>query len=153
MTLFDRDDLLQGTPEGAYRVTRSIIALIMRVGEGVLATERAAGKFLYGKAHADSSTHPNSPRGHDRRPCHRLYPTSRYCSIPYRGGETLEPADPSLPTVPPSSSAEDSPTATITGGEWTSGREARDSSASGSSGKTPKVSAIPSPEKPLPLTP
>ena len=63
MTLSDRDDLLQGTPEGAYRVTRSIIALIMRVGEGVLATERAAGKFLYGKAHADSSTHPNSPYG------------------------------------------------------------------------------------------
>ena len=58
---FDRDDLLQGTLGGAYRVARSIIALIMRVGEGVLAAERAAGKFLYSKAHADSSTHPNSP--------------------------------------------------------------------------------------------
>ena len=132
--------------------TRSIIALIMRVGEGVLATEHAAGKFLSGKAHADSPTHPNSPHGYDRRPCHRLYPTSRYCSIPYRGGETLEPADPSLPTVPSCSSAEDSPTATTTGGEWTSAREVRDLSASGSSGKTAKVSAVPSLEKP-PLLP
>ena len=58
--LFDRDDLLQGTPAGAYRVARSIIALIMRVGEGASAAERAAGKVLHGKAHADSSTHPNS---------------------------------------------------------------------------------------------
>ena len=49
--LFDRDDLLQGTPEGAYRVARSIIALIMRVGEGASAAERAAGKVLHGKAH------------------------------------------------------------------------------------------------------
>ena len=31
--LFDRDDFLRGTPEGAYRVVRPIIALIMRVGE------------------------------------------------------------------------------------------------------------------------
>ena len=61
MTLFDRDDLLQGTPEGAYRVTRSIIALIMHLGEGASAAERAAGKFLRGEAHADSSAHPNSP--------------------------------------------------------------------------------------------
>ena len=54
MTLFDRDDLLQGTPEGAYRVTRSIIALIMRVG-GALAAERAADKVLHGKAHTVDS--------------------------------------------------------------------------------------------------
>ena len=59
--LFDQDDLLQGAPEGAYRVTRSIIALIMRVGEEVSVAGRAAGKFLHGKAHADSSTCPNSP--------------------------------------------------------------------------------------------
>ena len=61
--LFDQDDLLQGAPEGAYRVTRSIIALIVRVGEGALATERAVGKVLHGKAHTVGSTHPNSPYG------------------------------------------------------------------------------------------
>ena len=44
--LFDQDDLLQGAPEGAYRVMRSIIALIMRAGEGVLAAKRAVGKVL-----------------------------------------------------------------------------------------------------------
>ena len=55
--LFDQDDLLQGAPEGAYRVTRSIIALIVRVGEGALATERAVGKVLHGKAHTVGSTH------------------------------------------------------------------------------------------------
>ena len=38
------------------------------------------------------------------------------------------------------------------GGEWTSAREVRDLSASGSSGKTAKVSAVPSLEKP-PLLP
>ena len=46
--LFDQDDLLQGAPEGANRVTRSIIALILRVGEGALAAEHAAGKVLLG---------------------------------------------------------------------------------------------------------
>ena len=55
--LFDRDDLLRGATEGAYRVTRSIIALIMRAGEGALAAERAAGKVLHGKAHTVGSTH------------------------------------------------------------------------------------------------
>ena len=53
--LFDRDDLLQGVPEGAYRVICSIIALIMRVGEGALAAERAADKVLHGKAHTVDS--------------------------------------------------------------------------------------------------
>ena len=56
--LFDRDDLLQGALEGAYRVTCSIVALIMRVGEGALAAERAAGKVLHGKAHTVGSTRP-----------------------------------------------------------------------------------------------
>ena len=59
--LFDRDDLVRGATEGACRVTHSIIALIMRTGEGASAAERAAGKFLHGKARADGSTHPNSP--------------------------------------------------------------------------------------------
>ena len=53
--LFDRDDLLQGVPEGTYRVICSIIALIMRVGEGALAAERAADKVLHGKAHTVDS--------------------------------------------------------------------------------------------------
>ena len=55
--LFNLDDLLQGAPEGAYRMTRSIIAPIIRVGEGASATERAAGKVLHGKAHTVGSTH------------------------------------------------------------------------------------------------
>ena len=61
--LFDQDDLLQGAPEGAYRVTHSIIALIMHVEERALATERAVGKVLHGKAHTVGLTHPNSPYG------------------------------------------------------------------------------------------
>ena len=62
--LFDRDGLLHGTLRwGAYRVTRSIIASIMRVGEGASATELATGMVLHDKAHADSSTHLNSPYG------------------------------------------------------------------------------------------
>ena len=61
--LFDREDLPHGAPEGAYRATRSIIALNMRAGEGALAAERAAGKVLHGKAHTAGSTHPNSPYG------------------------------------------------------------------------------------------
>ena len=47
---FDRYDLLQGTPEGVYRMARSTIALVMRVGEGFWAAERAADKVLHGKA-------------------------------------------------------------------------------------------------------
>ena len=58
--LFDHDDLLQGTPEGAYRVAYPITAPTMRVGEGALTAERAVGKVLHSKAHADCSTHPNS---------------------------------------------------------------------------------------------
>ena len=61
--LFDRDDLPQGALRGAYRVARSIIALIMRMGEGASDTERIAGMVLHDKAHVDSSTHPNSPYG------------------------------------------------------------------------------------------
>ena len=56
--LFDRDDLLRGAAEGAYRVTRPIIALIMRTGEGALDAERAAGKVLHGKARTVGSDSP-----------------------------------------------------------------------------------------------
>ena len=59
--LLDREDLPHGAPEGAFRATRSIIALNMRAGEGALAAERAAGKVLHGKAHTAGSTHPNTP--------------------------------------------------------------------------------------------
>ena len=65
---------------------------------------------------------------------------------------TPKVAGPYLPTVRSNSLAEDIPTTTTTGGEWTSAREVRDLSASGSSGKTAKVSAVPSLEKP-PLLP
>ena len=61
--LFDRDDLLQGVPEGAYRVICSIIALIMRVGGELLVAGRAVSRISHRKAHADSSTHPNSSYG------------------------------------------------------------------------------------------
>ena len=60
---FDRHDLLQGTPEGAYRMARSTILLVMRVGEGVSSAERAADKVLHGQAHADISTQLDSPYG------------------------------------------------------------------------------------------
>ena len=56
--LFDRDDLLQGAPEGVYRVTCSIIALNMRAGEGALTAERAAGRVLHDKAHTAGSARP-----------------------------------------------------------------------------------------------
>ena len=82
--LFDRDDLLQGTPEGAYRVAHSIIALIMRVGEGAFATERAAGKFLHGKAQQTVQLTQIVCMGHDQRPHHYLHPTSRHCSTSCR---------------------------------------------------------------------
>ena len=58
---FGRDDLLQGTPEGAYHMAGSIIALVMREGGGTLTAERAVGKVLHGKTHSASSTHPNTP--------------------------------------------------------------------------------------------
>ena len=56
--LFDQDDLPQDTLGSAYRVARSIFALIMRMGEGASTTERAAGMVLHDKAHVDSSTQP-----------------------------------------------------------------------------------------------
>ena len=63
LTADDRDDLLQDTPEGAYRVACSIIALIMRVGGELLVAGRAVSRISHRKAHADSSTHPNSSYG------------------------------------------------------------------------------------------
>ena len=45
--LFGRDVLL--SPEGAYRVAGSIIALTMHGGEGTLTAERAVGKALHAK--------------------------------------------------------------------------------------------------------
>ena len=39
--LFGRDDLLQGTPEGAHRVAGLNVTLIMREEEGTLIAERA----------------------------------------------------------------------------------------------------------------
>ena len=69
--LFDQAVLLQGTPEGAYRVNRPIIALIMRVGEGTLTAERAAGKALHGKAQQTVRLTQIARIGHDQRSRHR----------------------------------------------------------------------------------
>ena len=102
----------------------STIALVMRVGEGVSATERAADKVLHGKAHADISTQPNSPYGTRSKAVssstpnlstlqHSVSPTpkvaKRWC-----------PPSPILPTI-----RSNSTTATTAGGEWTSARETR----------------------------
>ena len=155
--LFDQDHLLQGAPEGAYRVTHSIIALIVRVGEGALATERAVGKVLHGKAHTVGSTHPNSPYGTRSKAASSSTPNlstlQHSVSLTPKAAKRWSPPSPSLPTVRSNSPADDSPTTTTAGGEWTSAREVRDLSASGSSGKTAKASAVPSPEKPPPLPP
>ena len=127
--LFDQDDLLQGAPEGAYRVTRSIIALIVRVGEGALATERAVGKVLHGKAHTVGSTHPNSPYGTRSKAASSSTPnlsTLQHSVSPTpKAAKRWRPPSPILPTI-----RSNSPTATTTGGEWTSARETRDLSVS-----------------------
>ena len=132
-------------------MTRSIIALIMRVGEGALAAERAADKVLHGKAYTVGSTHPNSPYGTRSKAASSSTPnlsTQQHSVSPTpKAAKRWSPPSPGLPTVRPNS-----PTATTTGGEWTSAREARNLSASGLSGMTAKVSDMPSPEKP-PLLP
>ena len=86
--------------EGAYRVARTIIALFMRVGEGASVAERAAGKVLHSRAHADCSTHQIARIGHDQRPRHRY--TYSLDTAPLRvadkqGGETWCLLSPSLP--------------------------------------------------------
>ena len=119
--LFDQDDLLQGAPEGAYRVTHSIIALIVRVGEGALATERAVGKVLHGKAHTVGSTHPNSPYGTRSKAASSSTPnlsTLQHSVSPTpKAAKRWSPPSPSLPTVRSNSPADDSPTTTTAGGE------------------------------------
>ena len=141
--LFDRDDLLQGALRGAYRVARSIIALIMRMGEGVSDTERIAGMVLHDKAHVDSSTHPNSPYGTRLKVAPSSTPNpstlQQFLSSKSKAVKRWSPPSPSMPTVRSNSPADDSPT-TATGGEWTSVRETGDLHVSGSSGKTAKVS-------------
>ena len=74
---FGRDDLLQGTPEGAYRVAGSIIALVMREGGGTLTAERAVGKALHVKAHQAVKL---TQIAHIGRPRHCPHPTSRRCN-------------------------------------------------------------------------
>ena len=127
--LFDQDDLLQGAPEGAYRVTRSIIALILRVGEGALATERAVGKVLHGKAHTVVLTHSNSPYGTRSRVASSSTPNlstlQHFMSPTRKAAKRWCPPSPILPTI-----RFNSPTATTAGGEWTSARETRDLSVS-----------------------
>ena len=89
--------------------------------------------------------------GHDQRLRHYLHATSRHSVLlTHKAAKRWIPPSPSLPTIRSNSPAGDGPTTTA-GGGWTSAREARDLSASGSSGKTANVSAAPSPEKPPPL--
>ena len=127
----------------ALQGTCSIIALIMRVGEGVFVAERAAGKLLHDKAHVDSSTHPNSPYGTRSKVAPSSTPNpstlQQSLSSTSKAVKRWSPPSPSMPTVRSNSSADDSPT-TATRGEWTSVRETGDLHASGSSGKTAKVS-------------
>ena len=141
--LFDQDDLPQDTLGSAYRVARSISALIMRMGEGASTTERAAGMVLHDKAHVDSSTHPNSPYGTRSKVAPSSTPNpstlQQSMSLTSKAVKCWSPPSPSMPTVRSNSPADDSPT-TATGGEWTSVRETGDLHASGSSGKTAKVS-------------
>ena len=59
--------------EGAYRVARSIIALIMRVGEVASAAERTAGKVLPLKLMLTVQLTQIARMGHDQRP-HRSTP-------------------------------------------------------------------------------
>ena len=142
--LFDQDDLPQDTLGSAYRVARSISALIMRMGEGASTTERAAGMVLHDKAHVDSSTHPNSPYGTRSKVAPSSTPNpstlQQSMSLTSKAVKCWSPPSPSMPTVRSNSPADDNPT-TATGGEWTSVRETGDLSASGSSGKTVKASA------------
>ena len=125
--LFDRDDLLQGALRGAYRVARSIIALIMRMGEGASDTERIAGMVLHEKVHADSSTHPNSPYGTRSKSSStpNLSTLQRFMSPTRKAAKYWCPPSPIPPII-----RSNSPTATTTGGEWTSARETRDLSVS-----------------------
>ena len=60
---FGRDDLLQGTSEGVYRVVGSIIALIMREGGRSFDCRACDRQGSACQSSADSSTHPNSPYG------------------------------------------------------------------------------------------
>ena len=123
-------------------MARSIIALIMRMEEGASDTERVAGMVLHDKIHADSSTHPNSPYGTRSKVASssstsNLSSLQRFMSPTRKAAKRWCPPSPILPPV-----RSNSPTTTTTGGEWTSRREARDLYASGSSGKTAKVSAV-----------
>ena len=101
----------------------TIIALIMRVGEGASATERAAGMVLHDKAHADSSTHPNSPYGTRSRVASSSTPNlstlQRFMS------PTTKAAKPSAYRDLVYLQLDPTATTTTTGGEWTSAMEAR----------------------------
>ena len=124
-------------------MARSIIALIMRVGGEASIAERAVSKVPHREANADSSTHSNSPYGTRSKAASSSTPnlsTQQHSMSPTpKAAKRWSPPSPGLPTVRPNSSADDSPT-TATRGEWTSVRETGDLHASGSSGKTAKVS-------------
>ena len=80
-------------PKGAYRVTRSIIALIMRIGEGALVTERAACKVLHGKAHCKQFDSLKQPVWDTIKGCVIVYTqpldTAALRAADTQGGESL----------------------------------------------------------------
>ena len=82
--LFDRDDFLRGAPEGAYRVTRSIIVLVMRTGEGAWPQSVRQARFSMAKLIQSVRLTQIARMGHDQRLRHRLHPTSRRCSTSCR---------------------------------------------------------------------
>ena len=74
--LFGRDDLLQGTPEGAHCVAGLKIALIVREGEGTLTAGHAIGKVLHVKALQTVQFTRIAYMGHGQRPRCCPHPTS-----------------------------------------------------------------------------
>lgn len=183
--LFERDDLLQsqgqGTtgPEGAYRVARSIIAVIVRVGEGAEAAERAAGKVMHGRGHGEASSTSTSTRApaHATATVNSPYGTrTKAASASTPNLSTLQrsvsptptpaaakrwsPPSPSLPTVRSNSPAEDSAEpAAATGSRGRDstaappGKDVKDLSASASSCKTAKTTAVAPASAPFPKSP
>lgn len=102
--LFQRDDLIKCTPDGLYRVARTVIALVMRVGEAASAAERATGKVLRGQSRGSQGpAHPNSPYATRSKTASVSTPDlstlQRSISPPPRQENRWNPPSPSLSTV------------------------------------------------------
>ena len=113
--LFDRDGILHNYRINHARRRRSF-------GHG------ACSRYgLHDKVHADNSTHPNSPYGTRSKSSStpNLSTLRRFISPTRKGAKYWCPPSPIPPII-----RSNSPTATTTGGEWTSARETRDLSVS-----------------------